>query len=152
VFPLDNRKMGFYETAFAMCKVLQESGVLKDPEEIARLLEAREKVGSQKIPDTSLALFHIRSDGIYRPSISLFQLSEPLLVTTEDPVGVSHILLMVGPRELSRESLEVLSEISALLLQGEMITLLEKGIRDDLIHYLSRELVGFYRSKTEIGG
>lgn len=152
VFPLDNRKMGFYETAFAMCKVLQESGVLKDPEEIARLLEAREKVGSQKIPDTSLALFHTRSDGIYRPSISLFQLSEPLLVTTEDPVGVSHILLMVGPRELSRESLEVLSEISALLLQDEMITLLEKGIRDDLIHYLSRELVGFYRSKTEIGG
>ncbi|WJH28069.1 transcription antiterminator [Paenibacillus sp. CC-CFT742] len=152
VFPLDNRKMGFYETAFAMCRVLQESGVLKDPEEIARLLEAREKVGSQKIPDTSLALFHTRSDGIYRPSISLFQLSEPLLVTTEDPVGVSHILLMVGPRELSRESLEVLSEISALLLQDEMITLLEKGIRDDLIHYLSRELVGFYRSKTEIGG
>jgi len=152
VFPLDNRKMGFYETAFAMCKVLQESGVLKDPEEIARLLEAREKVGSQKIPDTSLALFHTRSDGIYRPSISLFQLSEPLLVTEEDPVGVSHILLMVGPRELSRESLEVLSEISALLLQDEMITLLEKGIRDDLIHYLSRELVGFYRSKTEIGG
>lgn len=152
VFPLDNRNMGFYETAFAMCKVLQESGVLKDPEEIARLLEAREKVGSQKIPDTSLALFHTRSDGIYRPSISLFQLSEPLLVTAEDPVGVSHILLMVGPRELSRESLEVLSEISALLLQDEMITLLEKGIRDDLIHYLSRELVGFYRSKTEIGG
>lgn len=152
VFSLDNRKLGFYETAFAMCKVLQESGVLKDPEEIARLLEAREKVGSQKIPDTSLALFHTRSDGIYRPSISLFQLSEPLLVTTEDPVGISHILLMVGPRELSRESLEVLSEISALLLQDEMITLLEKGIRDDLIHYLSRELVGFYRSKTEIGG
>lgn len=152
VFPLDNRKMGFYETAFAMCKVLQEYGVLKDPEEIARLLEAREKVGSQKIPDTSLALFHTRSDGIYRPSISLFQLSEPLLVTTEDQVGISHILLMVGPRELSRESLEVLSEISALLLQDEMITLLEKGIRDDLIHYLSRELVGFYRSKTEIGG
>ncbi|MFS0872034.1 BglG family transcription antiterminator [Paenibacillus xylanilyticus] len=152
VFPLDNRRMGFYETAFAMCKVLQESGVLKDPEEIARLLEARESVGSQKIPDTSLALFHTRSDVIYRPSISLFQLSEPLLVTPEDSVGVSHILLMVGPRELSRESLEVLSEISALLLQDEMIVLLEKGIRDDLIHYLSRELVGFYRSKTEIGG
>lgn len=59
---------------------------------------------------------------------------------------------MLGPRELSKESLEVLSEISALLLQEEMITLLEKGIRDELIHYLSQELVGFYRSKIEIGG
>ncbi|WP_258166239.1 BglG family transcription antiterminator [Paenibacillus sp. PCH8] len=152
VFPLDNKEYGFYETVHAMCKVLHGSGVLKEPEEIAKRLEAREAVGSQKIPGTTLALFHTRSEGIYRPSISLFQLTEPLLCTPDDPAGVTHILLMLGPRELSKESLEVLSEISALLLQEEMITLLEKGIRDELIHYLSQELVGFYRSKTEIGG
>ncbi|MFC9709150.1 BglG family transcription antiterminator [Paenibacillus sp. NPDC056933] len=152
VFPLDNQEIGFYETANAMCNVLHQSGVLNNPEEIARLLEEREAVGSQKIPGTSLALFHTRSDGIYRPSITLFQLSEPLLRTPEDPAGVSHVLLMLGPRELSKESLEVLSEISALLLQEEMIALLEKGNRDDLIHYLSQELAGFYRSKIEIGG
>lgn len=152
VFPLDNQEIGFFETAYAMCSVLHQSGVLNNPEEIARLLEEREEVGSQKIPGTSLALFHTRSDGIHSPSITLFQLTEPLLRTTEDPTGVSHVLLMLGPRQLSKESLEVLSEISALLLQEEMITLLEKGNRDDLIHYLSQELAGFYRSKTEIGG
>ncbi|MDR6718558.1 BglG family transcription antiterminator [Paenibacillus sp. 2003] len=152
VYPLDNQDIGFYKTVYAMCNVLHESGVLKEPEEVAKRLEAREAVGSQKIPDTRLALFHTRSEGIYRPSISLFQLTEPLLRTPDDPAGVTHVLLMLGPRELSKESLEVLSEISALLLQEEMITLLEKGIRDELIHYLSQELVGFYRSKTEIGG
>ncbi|MGC5774228.1 BglG family transcription antiterminator [Paenibacillus pabuli] len=152
VFPLDNQEFGFLKTAYAMCNVLHQSGVLNNPEEIARLLEEREAIGSQKIPGTSLALFHTRSDGIYRPSITLFQLSEPLQRTPDDPAGVSHVLLMLGPRELSKESLEVLSEISALLLQEEMITLLEKGNRDDLIHYLSQELAGFYRSKTEIGG
>ncbi|MCW3791753.1 BglG family transcription antiterminator [Paenibacillus sp. LS1] len=152
VYPLDNQDIGFYKTVYAMCNVLHGSGVLKEPEEIAKRLEAREVVGSQKIPGTRLALFHTRSEGIYRPSISLFQLTEPLLRTPDDPAGVTHILLMLGPRELSKESLEVLSEISALLLQEEMITLLEKGIRDELIHYLSQELVGFYRSKTEIGG
>lgn len=152
VYPLDNQDIGFYKTVYAMCNVLHGSGVLKEPEEIAKRLEAREAVGSQKIPGTRLALFHTRSEGIYRPSISLFQLTEPLLRTPDDPAGVTHILLMLGPRELSKESLEVLSEISALLLQQEMITLLEKGIRDELIHYLSQELVGFYRSKTEIGG
>ncbi|WP_340014132.1 BglG family transcription antiterminator [Paenibacillus sp. FSL K6-1318] len=152
VYPLDNQDIGFYKTVYAMCNVLHGSGVLKEPEEIAKRLEAREAVGSQKIPGTRLALFHTRSEGIYRPSISLFQLTEPLLRTPDDPAGVTHILLMLGPRELSKESLEVLSEISALLLQEEMITLLEKGIRDELIHYLSQELVGFYRSKTEIGG
>ncbi|WP_339297773.1 BglG family transcription antiterminator [Paenibacillus sp. FSL R5-0623] len=152
VYPLDNQDIGFYKTVYAMCNVLHGTGVLKEPEEIAKRLEAREAVGSQKIPGTRLALFHTRSEGIYRPSISLFQLTEPLLRTPDDPAGVTHILLMLGPRELSKESLEVLSEISALLLQEEMITLLEKGIRDELIHYLSQELVGFYRSKTEIGG
>ncbi|APO47297.1 transcriptional antiterminator [Paenibacillus xylanexedens] len=152
VYPLDNQDIGFYKTVYAMCNVLHGSGVLKEPEEVAKRLEAREAVGSQKIPGTRLALFHTRSEGIYRPSISLFQLTEPLLRTPDDPAGVTHILLMLGPRELSKESLEVLSEISALLLQEEMITLLEKGIRDELIHYLSQELVGFYRSKTEIGG
>ncbi|WP_336765201.1 BglG family transcription antiterminator [Paenibacillus sp. USHLN196] len=152
VYPLDNQDIGFYKTVYAMCNVLHGSGVLKEPEEIAKRLEAREAVGSQKIPGTRLALFHTRSEGIYRPSISLFQLTEPLLRTPDDPAGVTHILLMLGPRELSKESLEVLSEISALLLQEEMIALLEKGIRDELIHYLSQELVGFYRSKTEIGG
>ncbi|MDK8192717.1 BglG family transcription antiterminator [Paenibacillus sp. UMB7766-LJ446] len=152
VFPLDNQEIGFFKTAYAMCSVLHQSGVLNNPEEIARLLEEREEVGSQKIPGTSLALFHTRSDGIHSPSITLFQLTEPLLRTPEDPAGVSHVLLMLGPRQLSKESLEVLSEISALLLQEEMIALLEKGNRDDLIHYLSQELAGFYRSKTEIGG
>ncbi|MBT2282101.1 BglG family transcription antiterminator [Paenibacillus polymyxa] len=152
VYPLDNQDIGFYKTVYAMCNVLHGSGVLKEPEEVAKRLEAREAVGSQKIPGTRLALFHTRSEGIYRPSISLFQLTEPLLRTPDDPAGVTHVLLMLGPRELSKESLEVLSEISALLLQEEMITLLEKGNRDELIHYLSQELVGFYRSKTEIGG
>ncbi|UPK42806.1 BglG family transcription antiterminator [Paenibacillus pabuli] len=152
VYPLDNQDIGFFETAYAMCSVLHQSGVLNNPEEIARLLEEREAVGSQKIPGTSLALFHTRSDGIYSPSITLFQLTKPLLSTPEDPAGVSHVLLMLGPRRLSKESLEVLSEISALLLQEEMVILLEKGNRDNLIHYLSQELAGFYRSKTEIGG
>lgn len=152
VYPLDNQDIGFYKTVYAMCNVLHGTGVLKEPEEITKRLEAREAVGSQKIPGTRLALFHTRSEGIYRPSISLFQLTEPLLRTPDDPAGVTHVLLMLGPRELSKESLEVLSEISALLLQEEMITLLERGIRDELIHYLSQELVGFYRSKTEIGG
>ncbi|WP_434749804.1 BglG family transcription antiterminator [Paenibacillus amylolyticus] len=152
VHAMDNTHLDFAQSVLGMCKVAHRAGVLKDPEEVAKLLEVRESMGSQKIPGTQLALFHTRSENIYKPSISLFQLEEPLLRTVEDPEGVSDVLLMLGPKELSKESLEVLSEISALLLQEEMITLLGKGNRDEIIHYLSRELVGFYRSKNEIGG
>ncbi|MDT0125715.1 BglG family transcription antiterminator [Paenibacillus sp. RRE4] len=152
VHAMDNAHLDFAQSVLGMCKVAHRSGILKDPGEVAKLLEVRESMGSQKIPGTQLALFHTRSESIYKPSISLFQLEEPLLRTVDDPEGVSHVLLMLGPKELSKESLEVLSEISALLLQEEMITLLGKGNRDEIIHYLSRELVGFYRSKNEIGG
>lgn len=152
VYAMDNAHLDFAQSVLGMCKVAHRSGILKDPGEVAKLLEVRESMGSQKIPGTQLALFHTRSESIYKPSISLFQLEEPLLRTVEDLEGVSHVLLMLGPKELSKESLEVLSEISALLLQEEMITLLGKGNRDEIIHYLSRELVGFYRSKNEIGG
>nr|WP_154957984.1 BglG family transcription antiterminator [Paenibacillus xylanexedens] len=152
VYAMDNAHLDFAQSVLGMCKVAHRSGILKDPGEVAKLLEVRESMGSQKIPGTQLALFHTRSESIFKPSISLFQLEEPLLRTVEDPEGVSHVLLMLGPKELSKESLEVLSEISALLLQEEMITLLGKGNRDEIIHYLSRELVGFYRSKNEIGG
>ena len=152
VHAMDNAHLDFAQSVLGMCKVAHRSGILKDPGEVAKLLEVRESMGSQKIPGTQLALFHTRSESIYKPSISLFQLEEPLLQTVDDPEGVSYVLLMLGPKELSKESLEVLSEISALLLQEEMITLLGKGNRDEIIHYLSRELVGFYRSKNEIGG
>jgi mannitol operon transcriptional antiterminator len=152
VYALDNAHLDFAQSVLAMCTSAHRSGVLKDPGEVAKLLEVREAMGSQKIPGTRLALFHTRSESIYRPSIHLFQLEEPLLRTMDDPEGVSEVLLMLGPKALSKESLEVLSEISALLLQEEMVSLLGRGNRDDIIHYLSRELVGFYRSKNEMGG
>ena len=152
VHTLNNAQLDLSQSLLAMSTVAHQSGVLKDPNEVAKLLENRESMGSQKIPGTTLALFHTRSESIYSPSISLFQLNEPMLRTKDDSEGVSHVLLMLGPKELSKESLEVLSEISALLLQEEMIMLLTQGNRDEIVHYLSQELVGFYRSKTEIGG
>ena len=71
VYPLDNQDIGFYKTVYAMCNVLHGSGVLKEPGEIAKRLEAREAVGSQKIHGKRKVLPKKRREGIYRPSISV---------------------------------------------------------------------------------
>lgn len=150
VCSLDNQGMGMKETLYAICISEVGRGIVDDPEIVAELLVEREQQGSQMIPDTRLALFHTRSRHIRIPSLSLYRLSEPLLLSGTQET-VQEVLLMLGPRELSRDSLEVLSEISALLLQGEMIALLEHGSRDEITRYIADELIEFFRSKLETG-
>ncbi|MDP4095258.1 PRD domain-containing protein [Paenibacillus sp. P96] len=150
IYPLDNREMDMNEVLYAMCISEVGRGTVHDPEAVAELLAGREQQGSQVIPDTPLALFHTRSRHIRTPSLSLYRLSEPLELEGAQE-AVKQVLLMLGPRELSKESLEVLSEISALLLQGEMITLLEYGSRDEITSYMADQLADFFRSKLETG-
>lgn len=51
---------------------------------------------------------------------------------------------MLGPRELSKEGLEVLSEISAMLLLPDMIRMLENGTTEQIRQFISNELAGFF--------
>ncbi|MNG39718.1 hypothetical protein D3C84_1279490 [compost metagenome] len=65
----------------------------------------------------------------------------------EGGTEVRVILLMLAPRRLSRESLEVLSEISALLLNSELVKLLEERTEPEIRQYLSSELLHFFENK-----
>jgi mannitol operon transcriptional antiterminator len=85
------------------------------------------------------------------PLIALFKLSEPLILDAGHDTEVRQLLIMLGPRELSKESLEVLSEISALLLIPEMIRLFEHGIKAEIKQFISSELAGFIENKMETG-
>lgn len=54
---------------------------------------------------------------------------------------------MLGPKELSKESLEVLSEISSYLINPEMIELLKTGSSTEIKQFLSGELAVFVENK-----
>ncbi|WP_025679776.1 PTS sugar transporter subunit IIA, partial [Paenibacillus massiliensis] len=150
IYPVDNRNLALRELMQQLCTSEVGRGTVRNPDAVAELLLERERHGSQVIPDTPLALFHTRSPDVQRPTLALYHLEEPLLLDeARDPV--TQILLMLGPRELPKESLEVLSEISALLLQEELIMLLEKGSREEISSYLSDRLAEFFRSKLETG-
>ncbi|OPH54651.1 sugar transporter [Paenibacillus ferrarius] len=135
------------ETLLAICGYVRASDVIAEVEPIVDLLLAREQLSSQVIPDTGLALFHIRSELVKKPSFTLFRLAADLPLERGTQSDVRHLLLMLGPKKLSKESLEVLSEISSFLLIPDMIDLLKSGSQSEIKHYLSQELAAFLDNK-----
>lgn len=141
---LDNTGMDLSGTLAEMLGRLEESS-LGNAERIRELLLERERMASQVIPDTNLALFHTRSSQVHRSTLALYRLREPVVLEGNTPVGV--LLLMLAPRKLSKESLEVLSEISAQLLDTELIRLLEEGTEQEIRGFWSAELLRYFENK-----
>ncbi|MCY9656617.1 BglG family transcription antiterminator [Paenibacillus chondroitinus] len=147
VFHIEQSYEDLEEALQDICSYVSRAGVFDDVKPIVELLLAREKLSSQVIPDTGLALFHIRSEQVKKPSFTLFRLADDLPLESGKKSGVRQMLLMLGPQELSKESLEVLSEISSFLLIPEMIELLRSGSQSEIKHFLSQELAAFLENK-----
>ncbi|MBW7458713.1 PTS sugar transporter subunit IIA, partial [Paenibacillus sepulcri] len=130
-----------------LCARLRRRSAIDRIEPIVNQLLERESYGSQIIPDTKLALFHTRSEFVPRPVLCLFTLDQPLLLDDQKPVH--QILLMLAPLKLSSDSLEVLSEISSMLLSSELIHLLEQGDKASIQQFFSHELEAFLQNKME---
>ncbi|MFI2855906.1 BglG family transcription antiterminator [Paenibacillus sp. JSM ZJ436] len=144
-YSLDSQSHELQEVLISACAKLWEAQLLKDPAVVTDLLLERERQGSLLIPDSSLALFHTRSHHILEPVVALFRFQAPL------PMGDGHhmrvMLLMLAPKELPKEALEVLSEISAMLLRPELVTLMEQGSEQEIKLFLSTELLSFFKNK-----
>lgn len=143
--PIHNKDMDLSATLVEMLAMLNGSGVIGDADIVLERLLERERMTSQVIPDTGLALFHTRSSHIHLSSLTLYRLRQPVILEGDTEVRV--ILLMLAPRRLSKESLEVLSEISALLLNSELVQLLEERTEPEIRGYLSSELLHFFQTK-----
>ena len=82
-------------------------------------LISRLELGGIGIPGTGLALFHARAATATRPSFSIHEFDEPLEIEGLDGAAmrVRRSLLMVAPLTLSPVALEVISEISAAMVE-----------------------------------
>ncbi|AIQ51525.1 BglG family transcription antiterminator [Paenibacillus sp. FSL R7-0331] len=144
-YPLNNEGIPLQSTIAAMLDSLKGTGVVGDADILLERLLERERMSSQVIPDTGLALFHTRSSHILLSSLTLYRLQHPVILEGNTEVRV--ILLMLAPRKLSKESLEVLSEISAMLLNSDLVKLLEERTEPEIRGYLSSELLHFFENK-----
>ncbi|HZG86451.1 BglG family transcription antiterminator [Paenibacillus sp.] len=123
-----------------------------------RLLE-RERQGSLLIPGTELALLHTRSDRLESPVLALFKLEPPIgapLAQAPGPAAndgrISRFLLMLAPQRLARHELELLSEVSAMLLQPEFVDALTTDDAATILSYLAGQLEEYIHTNIDRSG
>ncbi|OLS35227.1 hypothetical protein BTR22_16475 [Alkalihalophilus pseudofirmus] len=141
------------ELIIQLAKDQEDSSLVRNSELVADALMKREELGGLAIPGTTLALFHTRSDAVDIATFTVHELKESMLLRGMDneDTEVKRILLMLAPLEWNREGLELMSFISALVIESsesirqfetgdeqEIFTLLEKKLKEYLITKLQK--------------
>ncbi|MFG6149693.1 BglG family transcription antiterminator [Halobacillus sp. B23F22_1] len=132
------------------CVTLEQEEVIQSADGVLEALSEREKVGGLGIPGTKLALYHTRSTEVKRPSFTVHIVDRTIPVKGMDgeEAGVSTILLMLAPQEINKESLEVLSFLSSLIVDDPKgIETLQSQDEDKIMHYMSNQLHQFFKKE-----
>lgn len=138
------------ESLDVISKRLYESGKIDQTDTIAQRIAKREQLGSQVIGDSGLALFHTRSNAAKKPSLSLFRFEQPLMMQAGDQEKPVHqALVMLGPEEMERRTIEILSELSAMLLEDDVIRRLAEDEEQVIKQYFSERFKAFIKTKLE---
>lgn len=134
------------------CKRLFEKKIVINHNTLVSQLLEREKLGGLGIPGTSLGLYHVRSDTVLAPSFTLYQLEKPILIKAMDDsiIPLTRVLLMISPENPSGETLEVLSQISSLIIKDEeSIKLFESKTEKEIFSYLANSFANYLDNKTK---
>jgi len=129
-----------------ICKELKNKKIIDDKEQVLNDLLAREKLEGLGIPGASIALYHTRSHGVREVSFSVYNLSKPYSIKGMDGKSqeIERILLMITPKDINQQALEILSFISSLLISDEQaMELFETGTETDIHSYISKHLNDF---------
>ncbi|MBG9543158.1 sugar transporter [Cytobacillus firmus] len=109
--------------------------LLTNPEDVLQSLREREHKGGLGIPETNMALFHVRSQNVRRLIFQIAHLQDPCLVKGMDgkEVAMKNLLLMLAPDELSRREQEIVSLISTNIIETEEAILLFSSANEEMI-------------------
>ncbi|WP_312109225.1 BglG family transcription antiterminator [Brevibacillus reuszeri] len=145
----DNRELDLRTLLGKMTQDLLESQAIQAVDPVVQQLLDRQKLGGLGIPGTSMALFHGRNDHVTKVSFTIHRLQEPLLLKSMDDeeMSIHLLLLMIGPRDVPQEGLEVLSELSSLLIEEELQSVLETGETQQIADYIADQLYSFCLKK-----
>ena len=130
--------------------VLEQKNVLKSKVKVAEVLLKRETAGGLGIPGTGIALYHTRMDDIPTPSFSMVNLNSPITIQGMDGIDMAAYIfvLLLAPRDLSREGLEVVSFLSTLFIEDDQsIEVMKSGNEEKMKGYVSNKLHQFMKEK-----
>ncbi|MCY8989664.1 BglG family transcription antiterminator [Bacillus atrophaeus] len=104
-----------------MFRLLEAEGLIHDAKKAAVCLLEREKQGGLGIPETGMALYHLKNEEIVLPFLKIYDLSKPYEVKGMDgkPLSMSRVLVMMAPADLPAEGSEILSAISSAIIDSK---------------------------------
>ena len=114
-------------------------------------LANRENQGNTRISGKEFVLIHCRSEAADRIQLGVIRLREPIIYTNQrnEQEKVFFAVIMVAPYETSKESLEVVGEISRLLIEkSNVLRLFKEGSKQAVDEELSFRLNRFYKVKS----
>lgn len=135
-----------------ICDNLKIEGIIDNSSAVIDALFERERLGGLGIPSTKLALFHTRSDHVVKASFKIISLEFPLKLKGMDSntIVVSSILLLLAPQKVSKQTLEVLSYVSSLIIEDEKsIQLFESKNTSSISAFLARNFEIFFHEKLK---
>ena len=138
------------EILIEACLRLNHKNLVSNVEIVVEELLKRESVGGLAIPNTRMALYHTRSEYVYKPSFHAIFLDDFITVKGMDDkdTKVDTLLLMLAPIEINEKAMEVLSFISSLMIQDDTSLDIFQSKNEEMIsNFLSSQLFNFFKQK-----
>jgi len=113
----------------------EKDGLLTDSNEVMRELEEREKKGGLGIPNTTMGLFHCRSESIRELIFQVSHLNQPFMIKGMDgrEMPMKSLLLMLAPANMSKREQEILSIISTSLIENNISMMIFSSSNESMI-------------------
>jgi mannitol operon transcriptional antiterminator len=133
-----------------IAKNLMDAQLISDRQSVAGALLKRESQGALGIPRSTLALFHSKDRHVLKPIFRIYALPKPLPLKAMDQeeMMMKHALVLLSPESLSPQGLELLSYISALIIESEeTLALFQSEDQEKIYAYLSQRLWDYSHQK-----
>lgn len=114
-------------------------------------LTDRESKGNTRISGKEFVLIHCRSTAIDRIQLGVIRLQNPISYTNSrgEFENISFAVIMVAPLQSPKEPLEVIGEVSRLLIEkSSFLRLIKEGSKQSIYEELSKRLNHFYKIKS----
>ncbi|MBC1435668.1 transcription antiterminator [Listeria rocourtiae] len=146
VVKMEDTQHDLEDTLRAVCMAMFAQEREIQVEILLRSLLEREKWSGFGIPETRLALFHVRNEFVHQPVFQVFSLQDAVDVPAMGGgnVAATTLLVLLAPEKLAPQGLEVMSFISAMAVESiETTRLLESGNGTEITAFIIRKLNGF---------
>lgn len=118
---------------------------------IEQALADRESKGNTRISGKEFVLIHCRSAAIDRIQLGVIRLKNPISYTNhrDELENICFAVIMVAPLQAQKETLEVIGEVSRLLIEkSNFLRLIKEGSQQSIYDELGMRLNHFYKIKS----